>query len=178
MSKHIDQRPLDTEPEFNRFIDAALSRRRFLQGTGAASAVAFFAANPVAKAVADTMSQSELLGFEAIPTSTTDTVNVPSGYKADVLVSWGDPLFANAPAFSQQNGADAQALQFGDNNDGMTFFPLASDRALLAVNNEYINDEYLFEHGGKNISADDARKSQAAHGVSLVELKKWMAAGT
>ncbi len=172
MSKHIDQRPLDTEPEFNRFIDAALSRRRFLQGTGAASAVAFFAANPVAKAVADTMSQSELLGFEAIPTSTTDTVNVPSGYKADVLVSWGDPLFANAPAFSQQNGADAQALQFGDNNDGMTFFPLASDRALLAVNNEYINDEYLFEHGGKNISADDARKSQAAHGVSLVELKK------
>ncbi|ODP98541.1 PhoX family protein [Salinivibrio sp. DV] len=172
MSKHIDQRPLDAEPEFNRFIDAAVSRRRFLQGAGAASTVAFFAANPVAKAVAGSLSKSELLGFKAIPTSTADTVTVPEGYKAEVLVSWGDPIFANAPAFSQQNDASAQAQQFGDNNDGMTFFPLANDRALLAVNNEYINDEFLFTHGGKNISADDARKSQAAHGVSLVELKK------
>lgn len=55
MSKHIDQRQLDSEPEFNRFIDAAMSRRHFLRATGAAGSVAFFAATPVANAIADTM---------------------------------------------------------------------------------------------------------------------------
>ena len=60
------------------------------------------------------------------------------------LISWGDPILKGAPAFDEsgtQNAA-AQAGQFGDNTDGMSFFPLADDRALLAVNNEYTNYEY------------------------------------
>ncbi|GAL19067.1 putative phosphatase [Vibrio maritimus] len=63
-------------------------------------------------------------------------------------------------------------MQFGDNNDGMTFFLIEDDRAVLVVNNEYTNNEYLYTHQGKNISADDVRKAQAAHGVSVIELKK------
>ncbi len=171
MSKHEDQRPLDAEPEFNRFIDAAVSRRGFLRGAGAAGTAAFFAASPVAQAVAGAM-DSKLIGFKAIAASTSDTINVPAGYKADVLISWGDPIFRNAPAFSQKSNSAAQERQFGDNNDGMTFFPLSDNRAVLAVNNEYTNNEYLYPHQGKSITADDARKSQAAHGVSIVELEK------
>ncbi|WP_139439593.1 twin-arginine translocation signal domain-containing protein, partial [Aeromonas media] len=44
--------PREQEPEFNRLIEAGLSRRGFLKGVGAASMVAFFAAHPVARAVA------------------------------------------------------------------------------------------------------------------------------
>ncbi len=169
--------PREQEPEFNRLIEAGLSRRGFLKGVGAASMVAFFAANPVARAVA--AATQPLLGFQAVPASVADTIVVPPGYKAEVLIAWGDALFADAPAFAQSNDAKAQARQFGDNNDGMSFFPLGPDRALLAVNNEYTNYEYLFADGGKALDAGAVAKAQAAHGVSLVELVridgKWQA---
>ncbi|MCY9837826.1 PhoX family protein [Aeromonas media] len=169
--------PREQEPEFNRLIEAGLSRRGFLKGVGAASMVAFFAASPVARAVA--AATQPLLGFQAVPASVADAIVVPPGYKAEVLIAWGDALFADAPAFSQSNDARAQARQFGDNNDGMSFFPLGPDRALLAVNNEYTNYEYLFADGGKALSAEAVAKAQAAHGVSLVELVridgKWQA---
>lgn len=169
--------PREQEPEFNRLIEAGLSRRGFLKGVGAASMVAFFAASPVARAVA--AATQPLLGFQAVPASVADAIVVPPGYKAEVLIAWGDALFADAPAFSQSNDARAQARQFGDNNDGMSFFPLGPDRALLAVNNEYTNYEYLFADGGKALSAEGVAKAQAAHGVSLVELVridgKWQA---
>ncbi len=168
-----DQRPLDQEPEFNKFVDAAMSRRRFLQLSGAASTVGFFAASPISQAIAKTTSShSNLLNFEAIPISTADTVVVPDGYKADVLISWGDAVVKGAPEFAQSNNAKAQEMQFGDNNDGMSFFPISDQRAVLVVNNEYTNNEYLYPHQGKQISADDARKAQAAHGVSVLELNK------
>ncbi|MEI4931608.1 PhoX family phosphatase [Aeromonas caviae] len=169
--------PREQEPAFNRLIEAGLSRRGFLKGVGAASMVAFFAASPVAQAVA--AATRPLLGFQAVPASVADTIVVPPGYKAEVLIAWGDALFTDAPAFAQDNDAKAQARQFGDNNDGMSFFPLGPDRALLAVNNEYTNYEYLFEDGGKTLSAEAVAKAQAAHGVSLVELVridgKWQA---
>ncbi|MDX7858313.1 PhoX family phosphatase [Aeromonas caviae] len=169
--------PREQEPAFNRLIEAGLSRRGFLKGVGAASMVAFFAASPVAQAVA--AATRPLLGFQAVPASVADTIVVPPGYKAEVLIAWGDALFPDAPAFAQSNDAKAQARQFGDNNDGMSFFPLGPDRALLAVNNEYTNYEYLFADGGKTLSAEAVAKAQAAHGVSLVELAridgKWQA---
>jgi len=160
--------PREQEPEFNRLIEAGLSRRGFIKGVGAASMVAFFAASPVARAVA--AATQPLLGFQAVPASVADAIVVPPGYKAEVLIAWGDALFADAPAFAQSNDAEAQARQFGDNNDGMSFFPLGPDRALLAVNNEYTNYEYLFADGGKALDAGAVAKAQAAHGVSLVEL--------
>lgn len=168
-----DQRVLDQEPEFNGFVNSALSRRKFLKATGAASTVGFFAASPISQVMANAMSgHSSLLGFEAVPISTADTVVVPKGYQADVLISWGDAVLKSAPEFNQANNSYAQERQFGDNNDGMTFFPLSDDRAVLAVNNEYTNNEYLYAHQGEKIDADDVRKAQAAHGVSIIELKK------
>lgn len=171
--KSEDQRTLDKEPEFNRFVESAMSRRKFLKASGAAGTVGFFAASPLSQAMAKGMpSHSNLLGFEALPISTADTVTVPKGYQADVLISWGDAVLKSAPEFNQNNNSYAQERQFGDNNDGMTFFPLSNDRAVLAVNNEYTNNEYLYAHQGDNINADDVRKAQAAHGVSIIELKK------
>ncbi len=166
-----DQRELEQEPEFNQFIEASLSRRRFLKGSTAAATVGFFSASPLSQAIAAQI-PSTLMGFEGIKISTSDDIKVPSGYKATTLVSWGDSIFPNGAAFSQSNTGKQQATQFGDNNDGMTLFPLSETRAVLAVNNEYTNNEYLYPHQGKNILADDVLKAQAAHGVSIVELEK------
>jgi secreted PhoX family phosphatase len=65
-----------------------------------------------------------------------------------VLISWGQPLHKNGPAFDPSgNGtAKAQEVQFGDNNDGMSLFEFPGDRnrALMAINNEYTNYRYLY----------------------------------
>ncbi|GGC10985.1 transcriptional initiation protein Tat [Marinobacterium zhoushanense] len=159
--------------DFDRLVQKGLSRRGFLQGSAAAMGL-FLAATPLAKAVA-AATQSTLLGFKQVPASTADTFVVPEGYIAEPLISWGDPILQGAPAFDESGMQDsaAQAGQFGDNTDGMSFFPLADDHALIAVNNEYTNYEYLFAHQGKQtLSADEVKKSQAAHGVSIFEIKR------
>lgn len=163
----------EQESQFSEMIEAQLSRRHFLAGSAAVSAGAFLALNPVASAVA-APAKSTLLNFSAIPVSTEDKVTVPKGYKATPLMAWGDPIFANAPEFDQSGKQDskAQEKQFGDNTDGMSFFPISEDRGVLAINNEYTNYEYLFDHQGKAMTADDVRKAQAAHGVTIVEIIK------
>ncbi|MBE9397025.1 PhoX family phosphatase [Pontibacterium sp. N1Y112] len=165
----------DNASDLETIVDKAVSRRGFLRG-GAAAMGLFLAANPLAQAVAAATkpATSKLIGFSAVRASTADTFIVPEGYSAQPLISWGDPILRGAPAFDQsgtQNAA-AQAAQFGDNTDGMSLFPLSEDRALLAVNNEYTNYQLLFAHKGDVMTADDVRKSQAAHGVSVFEVKQ------
>lgn len=170
---------VEKESDFSNMVNARLSRRGFLMGTAAAGAGAFLALNPVAKAIAGNMNNA-LLNFEAIPTSTSDSIVLPKGYSWNTLMSWGDPIFANAPKFNPNGKQDskAQALQFGDNTDGMSVFPLSNDRVILAVNNEYTNYEFLFAHQGKEMTADDVAKAQAAVGITIVEIVKkngqWM----
>ncbi|MDD9175184.1 PhoX family phosphatase [Aliivibrio sp. S2TY2] len=170
---------VEKESDFSNMVSARLSRRGFLMGTAAAGVGAFLALNPVAKAIAGSM-DSSLLNFEAIPTSTSDSIILPKGYSSSTLMSWGDPIFANAPQFNPNGKQDskAQAQQFGDNTDGMSIFPLSKDRAILAVNNEYTNYEYLFAHQGKAMTADDVAKAQAAVGITIVEIVRkngqWM----
>ncbi|TVS01521.1 MAG: DUF839 domain-containing protein [Cyanobium sp. PLM2.Bin73] len=53
-----------------------------------------------------------------------DRLRVPDGFRADVLVAWGDPL------------ADGR---FGYNNDYLAFTEFGGDRALLTVNFEYVS---------------------------------------
>jgi len=160
--------------DFSKIVDAGLSRRRFLQG-GAAAMGLFMAANPLSEAVAAIVApQSKLLGFIKVAASTADTFEVPHGYIAKPLISWGDPILSGAPVFDESGlqPASAQAGQFGDNTDGMSFFPLSEDRALLAVNNEYTNYKLLFTHRGDAMTSDDVKKAQAAHGVSIFEVNR------
>lgn len=182
-SSHLKQ----TDSEFSQLVEKALSRRQFLRNAGLAGLGVFFMASPLSQAMAESASTtaapttevakasiSTLMGFKAIPISTADTVVVPEGYKYDVLASWGDPLFPDAPAFDPagKTPASAQEKQFGDNNDGLTFFPLDENRGVLAVNHEYVNPELMFAHQGKEMTADDVKTAQAAHGVSIIEVVK------
>src|SRR5262245_19391062 len=114
------------------------------------------------------------LGFAAVPVSTADRIVVPPGYRADVLYAWGDPTGAAAVDFrwDASNGATEQALQAGMHHDGMELFPLDGNRALLAINHEYTDDGLLHPDGMKTWTADKVRKSQAAHGISVIEIEQ------
>lgn len=164
------------ESDLTQIIEKGFSRRKFLQATAATSSVAFFAASPLANAMTDSNKASKTaigsIGFEAIPTSTQDTLLVPKGYHAEPLIAWGDAILPSANTFSQSNSAADQEKQFGDNNDGMTFLPLSGERAVLAVNNESTDYSTLFSDQGKTLTQDKVKRSQAAIGVSVVELKK------
>ena len=154
------------------------TRRKLLAGTGALGLAGFLGGGVSFSAVAQLQSAPKgnpLLGFSAIPASTADEIAIAPGYRAEVLISWGEPLVDGAPAFDPQgnNSAADQEKQFGDNNDGMSFFAIDDNRGVMAINNEYVNEQYLFAHGGsKAVSVDDVKKSQAAHGVSIVEVER------
>ncbi|GAB7528036.1 PhoX family phosphatase [Pseudomonas sp. 3A(2025)] len=156
-----------------------LSRRSFI-GAGALCGAALFLGGDLLSRTALATGVSEanrtLLGFDGIATATADSISLPPGYRASVLISWGQPLHANGPAFdaSGQGSAEAQEVQFGDNNDGMSLFPMPGhpDRALLAINNEYTNYRYLYAHGQAPQSAEEVRKALAAEGVSVIEIAR------
>ena len=135
----------------------------------------------------------ELPTLPRIGPSTADTVLVPDGYRSQVLVRWGDPLFADAPALDPHavaagallapEAAAAQALQFGYNCDGLGVLALDAERALLCVNHETPTPSLLFPGW---VEARDARMlgafvrehssvvgyMQAAVGLSVVELAR------
>lgn len=127
------------------------------------------------------------IGFDSIPPSlapVADAVAVPPGYSVEVLASWGDPIMPGAPEWSEDATQDAasQSAQFGMHNDGMHFFPLtwkgrhSSRRGLLCVNHEYTHEEILHgadgQTGGAGMTIEKARKSQAALGVSVLDIVK------
>jgi len=156
-----------------------LSRRRFIGAGALCGAAMFLGGNLLSRSVmaaAVSEGNKRMLGFDGIAAATTDTITLAPGYKASVLISWGQPLQKNAPAFDPSgNGtARAQEVQFGDNNDGMSLFPMPGDenRALMAINNEYTNYRYLFPHGGQPQSAEEVHKAQACEGVSVIEIER------
>ena len=90
---------------FQEIVEARISRRGFLGGgLAAAAAVSFSGVNALLRSVpasAQDIGQGSLrplLGFEGVPVSDADTVVVPPGYSARVLVAWSDPV-SNGPEF-------------------------------------------------------------------------------
>jgi secreted PhoX family phosphatase len=154
---------------FQTILADRLSRRALFKGGLAAAAVTLLWRPTPTPA-------SALLGFTGVPVSTADAVTVPSGYTADVLYRWGDPI-SDGPAFKADasDTASAQERQAGMHHDGLQYFPLpagsnASARGLLAINHEYTDDGLLHVGGMEPWTADKVAKSQAAHGVSIIEV--------
>ena len=159
--------------------EVSVERRRILKST--ASAVALLVgSHSLNEAWAQPSSSSahravgKPLGFTAVPISMADNVTVPPEYVAQVFYRWGDPtgLAQGAPAFKTDasNTWQDQSLQAGMHHDGMEFFALGKDHGLLAINHEYTDDGLLHADGMKTWMADKVRKSQAAHGVSVIEV--------
>jgi secreted PhoX family phosphatase len=168
-----------TNQTFNELLTARLSRRRLMQGAAWWAAIGALPLS-VAGCATGGLKRAGTIGFKSVPLSKADTVRVPDGYTASVLLSWGDPIGhpSGSPAFKQDasNTADEQALQTGMHHDGIHYFSLPygsenSSSALLALNNEYTDDGLLHPGGFANWSADKVRKSQHAHGVTVVEVR-------
>jgi hypothetical protein len=197
MSQQDDDTVCNTSgnTHFNEILRAHLTRRQVLMGGFGALALGFLsvpgcgngssdAPAPAASATTATNATPQISGpaitFESVSPSLEDAVRVPSGYTARVLYAWGDPISDPALAFKfdASNTADEQEQQSGMHHDGMTYFALtgvdgkpANTRGLLAINHEYTDDGLLHVGGTTAWSADKVRKSQAAHGVSIIEVQ-------
>ncbi len=161
-------------PSIHEVCDPA--RRHLLRlGAGAAAATLYA---PLAASLGGcaTPGGGARLGFKGVPTTSADTLVVPEGYVAEPIAPWGEPVgIAGAmPAWKPDasNSAADQAVQMGMHHDGMHYYALdGSRRGLLATNHEYVDDGLLHADGFENWTAEKVRKSQAAHGVSVIEVE-------
>lgn len=114
-----------------------------------------------------------------------ETHHVAEGHNAQVLIRWGDPVFADSPEFDPASQtAEAQAKQFGYNNDylGYVGLPYGSDNpdhGLLCVNHEYTSEEVMFPGIGRqdrtgfpDMTEELVNIEMAAHGGTVIEVKR------
>ena len=157
------------------------ARRTLLRGGVGAAACSLLAPLAGVTALSGCASASAggvpMLDFTGVPVSSADTVTVPDGYRVQVIAPWGEPigLAAGSPPFRRDgsNSAAEQEAQMGMHHDGIHYFALeGSERGLLVMNHEYVDEGLLFVDGQANWSAEKVRKAQAAHGVSVVEVRQ------
>lgn len=170
---------------FRDIADAALSRRSVLGVGAVASAVLVLGGDALLTPTANiaTASGSGRLGFDPIapvPRSN-DAFSVPEGYDWSPVIRWGDPLFKNAPGFNiAKQSAQAQAGQFGYNNDYLNLIvdKYSGRTGVLVSNHEYTNEDLMFDPEWFAANpAEGARIAMAAHGFSVVEVKRKRAGG-
>lgn len=166
---------------FETLVEINEQRRSLLRGGSALAVAAFFGAPALGWSDKSRAFSSPSLGFTGIPVSSDDVVKVPPNYVVQVLYAWGDPVSAGPEFLADgSNSAADQELQAGMHHDGIHFFPLpmaklksaASTQGILVMNHEYTDDGLLHVGGMEPWTADKVKKSQAAHGVSMVEVKR------
>jgi secreted PhoX family phosphatase len=139
------------------------------------------------------------LAFEELARGLDTDFHVAPAHDAQVLIRWGDPVYADAPAFDPMaQTAAAQEKQFGYNNDFVAFMPLPhtskkSSQGLLCVNHEFTNARMMFPgltsvmqaklEGAVGVAAqallgqmpelsrEQIEIEMAAHGHSVVEIR-------
>ena len=153
------------------------TRRSFIRGiaaAGASTAAAYsLDRGGVASLFAETADagrRPRFANFTAIAASPADRLEVPEGFRADVLIAWGDK-FADA---------DGNVLEYGFNNDFLAFFPVGrrGDEGVLFVNHEYPSP--FFQHGYRANAAGvaegkswyDVELERKAVGNSLVHVRQ------
>jgi len=170
---------------FRDVVSAEFSRRNMLGVSGAgvlalvfgggaaANATSATGLSPAAKVAAGNGSKLKFTGIDGVA-STVDKVTVPKGYNWKPVIRWGDPLFADSAEFDPENQTpESQAGQFGYNNDYLDIIEIPGSngkRAVLFSNHEYTNESIMFP---PTMSASDVRRTaMAAHGLSVVELRR------
>ncbi len=167
------QSPRPEGTEFDDVVETALSRRGFMGGVLAfGSGAAVMGAGSLMSTTSAEAATSRF-AFTPIDIATDATVHVPEGYSWSRLISWGDPLFSDAPEFDHATGGDVASSDrvFGENTDGMELFNVGG-RQVIAVNHEYVNTKINLPNNedGKVASADDVLKLQNLHAVTVMEV--------
>src|SRR5262245_16550674 len=144
--------------------------------------------SPLALAAATRAQAAETrFRFDEVEAGIDQDHHVAAGYDADILIRWGDPMVAGAPAFDpRKQSAATQRQQFGYNCDFVGYFPMPgaanpSHHGLLVVNLEYTNEELMFpglkRQDVKGVMFADMTKEfvdieMAAHGGAVIELRR------
>ncbi|WP_432039890.1 PhoX family protein [Streptomyces cucumeris] len=151
---------------------AAATGATALGGGAPRAAAAAPAAAPTAARAAAGGRAARGLRFTPVAPNTEDTVVVTEGHDQNIVIRWGDPILRGAPAFdADHQSAEAQAGQFGYNNDYMAVLdvPHERDRQLLVVNHEYTDEVLMFAgYDADHPTREQAEIGWAAHGLSVV----------
>ncbi|MEE4379005.1 MAG: PhoX family phosphatase [Candidatus Competibacteraceae bacterium] len=180
-----------TEPTFGDVVNARLNRRAVLKGALTVTAAlttgswAALLANRPAQAASDGTDESGAgFSFTEIAHGVDTTHHVAPGYKAEVLIRWGDPVTAGAAEFDPyQQTPEKQVAQFGYNNDFIGYIPLPlgsnnAEHGLLCINHEYTDEEVMFPGLGKyddqhgDVTQTITEIEMACNGGSIIEVKK------
>ncbi len=172
-------------------IAARFSRRSFLGGSMAATAISATVSPLALLAAAEARAQGTpgfAFDFPEVEAGVDADHHVAAGYDARILLRWGDPLFPDSPEFDPLNQTpEAQAKQFGYNNDYVGYITIegSSEHGLLVVNHEYTNAHLMFPGivsvAGEGAEAEvtvapaDQKRvdiEMAAHGGTIVEIEK------
>ncbi|GAA1475676.1 PhoX family protein [Nocardioides aestuarii] len=162
-------------PEFHEIAATALARRSLIKtaavGAGALTLTGVAAGQAPLAAAAVSARGAGGWAFTPVAPNRDDKVTVPRGFRADVLISWGDRVEKGAPRFDVRNQTpEAAAQQFGYNNDyvGVLPHPTKQKRAVLVTNHEYTDENLMFPTG---TDADVVKGvAMASHGLSVVEI--------
>ncbi len=187
---------------FSSILDERISRRSFLKSAAWVVPVSTLPAWVPLTGCATTGAPTEpplddALTFQPIRGSQDDRVVLPSGYRYDVVLRWGDSLWSDTPdldtravpggSLLEAGSAAAQAHQFGYNCDAIQYFPLSDgerNAGLLCVNHEFTNGWMMFPGWGDAMLGDDitaeyvlARPEtvpygKAAHGITVAEVER------
>jgi hypothetical protein len=169
-------------PHIQDVIARRLSRRSLFASFLATGAIAGLgSAFPLREVLAQ---GGSTLAFKSLALKIEQSHQVAEGYKADIVVRWGDPVAKGAKPLDLANQtAASQAGQFGYNCDFIGYLPLpqgsqSSEHGLLWVNHEYTNGELMrpgVQSRGENAKAADRPWTEveiAAHGGTVIEVRK------
>jgi secreted PhoX family phosphatase len=179
-------------------MDRFTGRRNFMKGslaTATFAALGGFSMESLAggfPGYTGSPSPSGGIGFTGVPANVfpmTDGITVPSGYTAKTFIAWGDAIGKAGPQASTHwdpatpMTAARQMTTWGSHNDGMHLFPfpvtgaggITNDRGLLVSNHEYVDPGLVHStmtYGTDVITKDMVDTQLAAHGVSVIEVRK------
>jgi uncharacterized protein len=168
-------RPADRDDASDRPLRGKLTgrtRRDFIRGIAAAGASTVGAValqgnglDLFAEGAHAHGTRNRFSHFTAIAASGEDAFEVPEGFRADVLISWGD-------VFRDGLGRD---LRYGFNNDFLAYFPLHGSReGLLFVNHEYPDPFFLYGYkpDGTAKTSAQVQQEQDSVGNSILHIKR------
>ncbi len=183
----------NNEP-FARILDSKVGRRKVMAGGLAAMATTFVAPSAAGAVVGSPATPaapeagggqalgshrfrrpSRLIRFDPVPVEegSGPVPYVSDDYEYQIIIPWGEPIIAPYPEHvNGQKSAEDQEKQIGIGHDGMSFYSIGgrNNRGLLCINHEFGTNPHVLGKEDPE-SLEDVRLSQAAHGMSVVELR-------
>ena len=166
--------PRPAENDFDRVVEAAISRRGLLGGVLAFGSGAMAFGLGTMGSAGSARGQAATFPFQPIDIATDFDIHLPEGYRWKPLVRWGQALFSEAEgAWSPESGVPVAMSDkvFGENTDGMELFVI-DGKEVIAVNSEYVNPKINLPAASEGVpqTADEVTLLKNMQGVTVMEV--------